>query len=60
MCFGTTNTRLRIAGMNCESIVLSLRTTVCRPLDLIEAMLLSEPVSPMRSIALSWRPAVRL
>jgi hypothetical protein len=59
-CFGTTNCRLRMAGMNCESAVLSLITTANVPLALIEMTLLSAPMRPIRSIALSWRPAVRL
>src|SRR3954453_17501726 len=60
MCFGTTNARLRIAGMNCESGDLSLITTVCAPLALTDVTSLPSPVRPMRSSALSWRPAVRL
>ena len=60
MCFGTTNWRFSVAAMNCESCVLSLITTVVAPFALIDAMLLSAPTRPIRSIVLSWRPAVRL
>ena len=35
-------------------------TTPYLPFALIEAMLFRAPVSPIRSIVLSWRPAVRL
>ena len=37
MCFGTTNTRLRIAGMNWESLFFRTMTTWCAPLARIEA-----------------------
>src|SRR5262245_45189848 len=57
---GTTNCRLRMAGMNCESGVFSRITTVYAPAAPIERMLLPVPVRPMRSIVLSCRPAVRL
>jgi hypothetical protein len=59
-CFGTTNCRFRIDEMNCESGVFRLMTALNLPLALIEAMLLSSPVRPMRSRILSCRPAVRL
>jgi hypothetical protein len=45
-CFGTMNARLSVAEMNCESVVLSLITTVWAPLALIDAMLLSAPTRP--------------
>src|SRR3954454_17713258 len=60
MCFGTTKARFRTDGMNCESDVSSVMTTAWEPFALIEAMLLPVPTRPMRSIVLSWRPAVRL
>src|SRR5581483_1129087 len=59
-CCGTTNCRFRIAGTNCESGVLRVITTPYGPLALIEATFEPAPVSPMRSMALFWRPAVRL
>src|SRR5262249_44687593 len=59
-CFGTMNTRFIVAEMNCESGAFSLMTTLYGPLALTETISLPAPVSPIRSMILSWRPAVML
>ena len=60
MCLGMTNCRLRVEEMNCESGVFRLMATPYLPFALTEAMLLSSPVSPTRSMILSCLPAFRL